>query len=192
MLVAAAGVAAGFILLRDDGQKTALATLSAVETAFEMPLPETLGLPDGPKTTGEAFHLAERDGLRIVRIPQDDGASCWGTAERRSNEWQLTHHTCETGFGRFPDSESPVLVLSRGGFLSGTELLSYESFRGLAADGVQRVGVIDAQDQLVQVADVVGNAFFVDAPQDRIKAVVALDKGGEILWRSPPRQVAAE
>jgi hypothetical protein len=182
----AVGVLAAF-LIRDGNDEAPFATLSAQERPFEMPVPASLGLPSSPKTTGQAFFLAERDGIRFVRLPREDGSSCWGTSERRSNEWQLTNFICETQFGRFPDSESPVLLLARGGVLYGTDLMVYESFLGLAADGISKVGVIDEQDRLVPMADVEGNAFSGDAPEARVKSIVALDEAGEVIWRSPPR-----
>jgi hypothetical protein len=182
----AVGVLAAF-LIRDGNDEAPFATLSAQERPFEMPVPASLGLPSSPKTTGQAFFLAERDGIRFVRLPREDGSSCWGTSERRSNEWQLTNFICETQFGRFPDSESPVLLLARGGVLYGTDLMVYESFLGLAADGISKVGVIDEQDRLVPMADVDGNAFSGDAPEGRVKSIVALDEAGEVIWRSPPR-----
>jgi hypothetical protein len=183
----AVGVLAAYLLLRDGDAEPAYATISAQERPFEMPVPPTLGLPSSPKTTGEAFFLAEKDGIRIVRVPREDGSSCWGTSERRSNEWQLTSFMCDSQFGRFPDAETPVMLLARGGFLSGTTLMVYESFVGLAADGVAQVGVIDEQDRLVPMADVDGNAFYGDAPEGRVKSVVALDEAGEVIWKSPPR-----
>jgi hypothetical protein len=83
-------------------------------------------------------------------------------------------------------SDLTVLVLSRGGIVPGTQLRTFEAFNGIAADGVKRVGVIDAQDRLVPMADVMGNAFSADAPSDRIKAIVALDEKGEVIWQSAP------
>ncbi|HEX2496633.1 MAG TPA: hypothetical protein VHK46_07335 [Gaiellaceae bacterium] len=183
----AVGVLAAYLLLRDGNDEAAYATMSAQEQPFEMPVPASLGLPSSPKTTGEAFFVAERDGIRIVRVPREDGSSCWGTSERRSNEWQLTSFICESQFGRFPDAESPVMLLARGGFLAGTDLMVYESFIGLAADGVAKVGVIDEHDRLVPMADVDGNAFYADAPDGRVRSVVALDEAGDVIWKSPPR-----
>jgi hypothetical protein len=78
------------------------------------------------------------------------------------------------------------MLLARGGVLYGTHLMVYESFLGLAADGVSKVGVIDEEDRLVPMADVERNAFFADAPEGRVKSVVALDEAGEVIWRSPP------
>jgi hypothetical protein len=187
----AVGVVAAY-LIRDGDDEAAFATLSAQERPFEMPVPASLGLPSSPKPTGEAFFLAERDGIRFVRLPREDGSSCWGTSDRRSNEWQLTNFICETQFARFPDSESPVLMLARGGVLYGTDLMVYESFLGLAADGISKVGVIDEQDRLVPMADVDGNAFQADAPDGRVKSIVALDEAGEVIWRSPPRTPSDE
>ncbi|HEV2903117.1 MAG TPA: hypothetical protein VGW30_07620 [Gaiellaceae bacterium] len=185
VVLIAAGAA--FLLLRDSGEEDySLGVMSTRGRPFEMPVPEQLFTPGSPKTTGEAFLIAEREGIRLVRLPREDGSSCWGTSERRSGEWQLTNFVCETQFNRFPDPTGPVLVLSRGGFIPGTQFRTYESFHGLAADGVARVGVVDGQERLVPMATVRGNAFYGEAPADRIKAIVALDENGEVIWRSAP------
>ena len=65
-------------------------------------------------------------------------------------------------------------------------LRTFESFTGLAADGVTRVGVITELDRLVPLAAVRGNAFYADALSRRIKAIVALDEKGEVIWQSAP------
>jgi hypothetical protein len=110
----AVGLLAAF-LMRGGDDEAAFATPSAQERPLEMPVPASLGLPSSPKTTGEAYFLAEEDGIRSVRLPREDGSSCWGTSERRSHEWQLTNFVCESQFGRFPDTESPIMLLARGG-----------------------------------------------------------------------------
>ena len=191
VVLIAAGAA--FLVLRDGGDKDySLGVMSTEGRPFEMAVPEQLFTPGSPKTTGEALLIAEQEGIRLVRMPREDGSSCWGTSEHRSGEWQLTNYVCETQFNRFPDPTSPVLVLSRSGFIPGTELRTFEAFHGVAADGVKRVGVIDAQDRLVPMAAVRGNAFSADAPSDRVKAVVALDENGEVIWRSAPPQLPDE
>jgi hypothetical protein len=131
-LLAAAGAA--FLLLRDDGgEDYSLGVMTTRGRPFEMPVPEQLFTPGSPKTTGEALLIAEREGIRLVRMPREDGSSCWGTSEHRSGEWQLTNYICETKFNRFPDPTSPVLVLSRGGIIPGTQLRTFEAFNGVAA-----------------------------------------------------------
>jgi hypothetical protein len=184
--LALAGVAAFLLLRNGDDENSALARMSVRERPFEMPIPNPLGRPGSPQPTGEAFLIAERDGLRIVRLPREDGSSCWATSDRRLGDWQVTNFNCETTFGRFPDPENPVMVIARGGFFPGTQWRSYDSFQGVAADGVASVGVVDARDRVVPMAQVRRNAFFADRPTDRVKAVVALDADGEVIWRSPP------
>jgi hypothetical protein len=179
--------AAALLLLRDgDEEDSALARMSVRERPFEMPIPNQLGRPGSPQTTGEAFLIAERNGVRIVRLPREDGSSCWGTTDRRLGDWQLTFFSCETTFGRFPDPENPVLVLSQATFFPGTQLRVYESFQGVAADGVARVGVVDERDRVLPVTRVQRNAFFAAEPTDRVTGVVALDAEGEVIWRSRP------
>lgn len=86
-LVAAGGA---FLLLRDsDEEDGAVATMSARQRPFELPLPERVGLPDSPLFSGEAFLIGERAGFRFLRLPREDGSSCFAKAELRSAEWQL-------------------------------------------------------------------------------------------------------
>ncbi len=180
----ALGAFAAFLLLRDGGDDdAALARLSAPQRPIELAIPN-LGGPDSPEPTGEAFLIAARKGIRLVRLPRKDGSSCWGAYELRSGYWSLTNHRCEMNFQRFPDPKDPLRVL--GGYFDRGQLLEYESFYGLAADGVDGVGVIDAQDRLVPMARVQGNASWADPPADGVKGVVALDADGEVIWRSAP------
>jgi hypothetical protein len=179
--------AAALLLLRDgDEENSALARMSVQQRPVEMPIPETLGIPGSPRTTGEALLIAERRGIRLLRIPRHDGSSCWGTSDRLSGEWELRSFSCETRFSRFPDPEAPVLVMGSATYTPGTQFRVYDSFRGLAADGVSQVGVVDGRDRLVPLARVERNAFFAEPPKDRVKAVVAYDAEGELIWRSPP------
>ena len=183
----ALGAFVAFLLLRHGSDDdAALARLSAPQRPFELAIPNPLGGPGSPEPTGEAFVIAARKGIRLVRLPKKDGSSCWGAYELRSGDWHLTNYRCETTFQRFPDPKEPLRVLGTVYFDSGTQLLEYQSFHGLAADGVDGVGVIDARDRLVPMARVQGNAFWADPPADRVKAVVALDADGKVIWRSAP------
>jgi hypothetical protein len=69
---------------------------------------------------------------------------------------------------------------------------TFEAFNGVAADGVKRVGVIDAEDRLMPIADVRRNAFYAEAPRDRIKAIAALGENGEVIWQSAPAPLPDE
>lgn len=183
IVLVAAGAA--FLLLRDsDEDGGALATMSARERPVVLPLPERVGLPNSPLLSGEAFLIGERAGFRFLRLPRQDGSSCFAKAEFRSQEWQLIDWSCEIGFQRFPDREQPVMTLSRFQILLGTPYITYDTISGFAADGVKRIAVIDGQDRVVPMADVVGNIFFSVGPDDRVKGIAALDEAGEVIWRS--------
>jgi hypothetical protein len=178
--------AGGLLLLRSsDDEDAGLARLSAPQRPYTMPIPNPLGGPGSPEPTGEAFVIAERNDVRLVRLPRRDGTSCWGTHQLRFGDWQLTNYSCETTFQRFPDPKQPLRVLGTMYYSLATQLQDYQSFYGLAADGVHSVGVIDARDRLVRMARVQGNAFWAD-PVDQVKAVVALDADGDVIWRSAP------
>jgi hypothetical protein len=183
LAVIALGVVAAFLLLRDgsDDDK-GLAAMSNRGRPIQMAIPDRLG-PWGD-VTGDAMLIAERGDVRFLRLPRKDKSSCWATAERRSGFWSITGFACETGFLRFPDPERPVMVVGR---MQGTgnRLVTYERFEGFAADGVTRIGVINARDRLVQVAGVTDNVFLTPVPPENIKRIVALDAAGEIVWRGP-------
>lgn len=184
----ALGATAAFLFLRDGDEDAGLARLSAPQRPYKMPIPNPLGGPGSPEPTGEAFVIAERKGVRLVRIPRRDGSSCWGAHELRSGDWHLTNYNCEATFERFPDPKQPLRVLGTVYLVLGTQLFEYQSFQGLAADGVHSVGIIDARDRLVPIARVQRNAFWAEPPTEEVKAVVALDDDGEVIWRSPGAQ----
>jgi hypothetical protein len=189
VVVAAGGL---FLLRSSDDEDAGLARLSAPQRPYKMPIPNPLGGPGSPEPTGEAFVIAERKGVRLVRMPRRDGTSCWGAHELRFGVWQLVTYNCETNFQRFPDPKEPIRVMGPFYWDAATQLRDYQSFRGLAADGVHSVGVIDARDRLVPMARVQDNAFWADPPADRVKAVVALDADGDVIWRTAPASVPDE
>jgi hypothetical protein len=185
--VIALGVVAAFFLLRDGSDEDgSLATMSARERPFEIAVPERAG-PGTPRLTGEALLIGERAGLRFVRLPREDGSSCWSTAEHRSGQWHLASYRCDIGLGRFPDPKQPVLWTGFLQTIPGTQLMVIQSIAGFAADGVKRIGFVDAQDRLIEVTNVVDNVFFTPRPpRDRVKSVAAIDEAGEVIWRSEP------
>ena len=176
------GALAAVLLLRGGGEDDrGLAAFSTRGKPVEMEIPEQLG-PWGD-VTGEAVLIAERRDVRFLRLPRKDGSSCWATAESRSGFWSLTGFACEGDFLRFPDPKRPVMVVGRQQGNPVTRLFSYERFEGFAADGVRRVGVIDADDRVVEVAAVTNNVFSTPSPPEAFKRLVALDEAGEIIWR---------
>jgi catechol 2,3-dioxygenase-like lactoylglutathione lyase family enzyme len=178
------GVVAAFFLLRgEDEDDLGLAAFSNRGTPIRMQLPENLG-PYGD-VTGETILMAERGGLRFLRLPRKDGSSCWATAGRRGGFWSITGYSCEGDFVRFPDPRRPVMVLGRITIDPAQRLTNYQQFVGFAADGVKRVGVIDAEDRLIQVTGVTGNTFFTPDPPQGVKRLAALDAAGQVIWRGP-------
>jgi hypothetical protein len=185
------GVLAAFLLLRDgDAEDRGLAAFSTRGTPIEMDIPENLG-PWG-KVTGEAVLIAERGEIRFLRLPREDGSSCWATAEKRSGFWSIIGFSCEGDFLRFPDPKRPVIATGRVTMDPAKRLMSYDRFIGFAADGVKRIGVIDAQNRVIGVTDVVDNTFFAPAPLTEFKRIVALDAAGEIIWRGAEVPVPTE
>jgi hypothetical protein len=194
VIVIAVGAIAAVLLLRDDGGgvNETLAAFSNRGRPIEMALPERLG--PNVKPTGEVLLIAERKGLRFLRLPRVDGSSCWATADRRFGDWGLTEFACETDFTRFPDPRRPVLTVGRLGVSPDPELrlIDYTTFAGFAADGVRRVAVIDEHDRVVPVAEVVRNVFYAPTPPTRVKAIAALDAAGMVVWRGGGLPAPAE
>jgi hypothetical protein len=178
-------LAAGLIfLLRDsDDENGALATMSARERPVTIAVPERIGDPNGPLLTGEALLIGERAGFRFLRLPREDGSSCFAYSERRSGDWQLLGFNCETGFQRFPDPARPVMTVTGLEVIPNTQILVHNTVAGFAADGVQRIAVIDAQDRVVPIAEVVNNIFYSNGQGDQVKALAALDEADEVIWR---------
>jgi hypothetical protein len=178
-------LAAGLVLLlRDsDDEHGALATMSAGERPVTIAVPERIGPPNSPRLTGEALLIGERAGFRFVRLPREDGSSCFAYSELRSGDWQLLGFKCETGFQRFPDPAQPVMTVRGLEAIPDTQILVHNAVAGFAADGIKRIAVIDAQDRVVPIAEVVDNTFYSDGQGDQVKALVALDEADEVIWR---------
>lgn len=177
------GVLAAFVLLRsDDRGDAALSTMTNRGRPIEMAVPERIG-PGTPTLTGEAILIAERAGLRFLRLPRDNGSSCWAIAERRSGAWQLANYSCETDFQRFPDPEQPVMTVGRLQISPVNQRMNYLSFAGFAADGVKRVAIVDGDDHVIPVTNVVDNVFFTPVPPQDVKTLAALDAEGKVIWR---------
>lgn len=135
------------------------------------------------KPTGEVMLIAERAGLRFLRLPRTDGSSCWAIAERRSGLWKLISVNCETGFTRFPDPKQPVMTVGRLRISPLNQRMNYLSFAGFSANGVNRVAIVDADDRVIPVTNVVDNVFFTPTPPQDVKTVAALDAEGKVIWR---------
>jgi hypothetical protein len=136
----ALGAIAALLRLRDgDSGGDSLARMSADGEPIAMDVPSTLGFFGKP--TGEAILIAERQGVRFLRLPDEDGTSCWATSDRSSGFWSIRSFSCDTEYP-FPDPQQPVIVLAsvRG----DGDLLTYNELRGFAADGVKRIGALDA------------------------------------------------
>ena len=178
------GVLAAFFLLRSDDadDDAALSTMTNRGRPIEMAVPERIG-PGTPTLTGEAIQIVERGGLRFLRLPRDDGSSCWAIAERRSGTWQLTNFNCETDLQRFPDPEQPVMTVGRLQISPVNQRMNYLSFAGFAADGVKRVAIVDGDDRVIPVTNVVDNTFFTPTPPQDVKTIAALDADGKVIWR---------
>ena len=63
----------------------------------------------------------------------------------------------------------------------------YMWLAGIAADGVEKIAVIDADNRVVPAADVVDNVYFTRTlPKGDFFGLAALDRDGDIVWRSSP------
>jgi hypothetical protein len=83
----------------------------------------------------------------------------------------------------FPARSAPILTFSPVEMDPGSGTLRFLRLEGIAADGVDRVGVIDTNGVL-HAAKVVGNFYYSDLPSAvSAAAIVALDSSGNEIFR---------
>jgi hypothetical protein len=83
----------------------------------------------------------------------------------------------------FPARSAPILSFSPVEMDPRTSTVRFLGLAGLAADGVDRVGVID-KNGVLHAAKVVGNIYYADLPSAvSAAAIIALDSNGNEVFR---------
>jgi hypothetical protein len=175
----------GAALLVQRESADPLTTLSNRGTPTELDLPRKSHF-SGPSLTGDAFLIAQREDRRFFRLPRTDGTPCWATGMLRRGVWSLGSMTCEDR-PQFPSREYPLQDFSPIEMSNERPHPHYMWLSGIAADGIEKIAVIDSDNRVVPAADVVDNVYFTRAlPKGDFFGLAALDGDGDIVWRSSP------
>jgi hypothetical protein len=185
LALAAVAVAAGVLLTQGDDEVPTFTTVSNHGKPSKLELGRMTHM-GGPGITGEAFLIAQREDRRFYRLPQVDGQPCFATARRIRGTWRLGSMTCQHR-PQFLSRAFPLKDFSPIEMSLERPHPHYMWLAGIAADGVARVAVIDADNRVVPAADVVDNVYFTnELPEGDFFGLAALDGDGEIIWRSSP------
>jgi hypothetical protein len=127
--------------------------------------------------------LAVRGRLAVYRL-EGRNSTCFGTGDS-SDVGQVGSVQC--AHGPFPTAGRPVLDLSiYEGTTRGVRELSLYRAEGVAADGVTAVEFLRPDGSVALKVPVLGNVYSTtDVPGGPIAGVAAVDKAGQVLWRSP-------
>ncbi len=140
-------------------------------------------LLEGVGARAELRRLAARGPLAFYSAPGDSAGLCYGVGAVSTGGLAVVG--CprpDSARLNFPSNETPILDLSgiereQDGTLYLLELA------GIAADGITKVGMIDANGTL-HSADVVDNVYYSDLPRVPASAVVGFDSDGNEVFRS--------
>jgi hypothetical protein len=125
--------------------------------------------------------MATRGSTAYLRVPRDDGATCFftGRAAKKRGAFDLGSGSCSwTPVARFPIlDDSPIQASGPGGF----KVLQVQGF---AADGVATIALEDLEGRTIAESAVRDNVYKLTAyPPGGVSALVALDAGGHVLQR---------
>jgi hypothetical protein len=185
LIVLAAAGATGAVILMQQSPEPSLTKMSNAGTPTKLNLGRGTHM-GGPALTGDAFLIAQRENRRFYRLPRADGTTCWASGRLRKGEWRVGSMTC-MDTPQFPSRKYPLQDFSPVEMSLGRPHPHYLWLLGLAADGVKRIAVIDADNRVVPAAEVVDNVYFTDElPKGDFFGLAALDGDGDIIWRSSP------
>jgi hypothetical protein len=174
----------GAILLRQHGQpSSSFAELSNRGTPAEFDLPVSLPGPTSA-LTGDALLIAEREDHRFYRLTHPRGLACLAVQRRHENVWYLGAVGCPP---QFPSRAHPLMDFSSIEASMERPHPHFLLLAGIAADGVKRIAVIDADNRVVPAVDVVDNVYFTRSlPKGDFHGLAALDADDKVVWRDPP------
>lgn len=130
--------------------------------------------------------LANSNGERYLRFSRTSGNDCYGNGSV-SGTLPVGVVKCDNASSPFPSASEPILDLSVVQ-VNANNLSSYVRVSGVAADGVSRIGVLNAAGQIVQTIPVTDNVYdSTDVAAGTVGALVALDSTGAVVAREPSR-----
>jgi hypothetical protein len=128
--------------------------------------------------------IANTNGERYLRFSRTNGNDCYGSGSV-TGTLPVGVIKCDNGPSPFPSSSVPILDLSVVQ-VNADNSSSYVRVSGVAADGVSRIGVLNAAGQIVQTIPVTQNVYdSTDIAAGTVGALVALDSTGAVVAREP-------
>jgi hypothetical protein len=133
--------------------------------------------------SGEMFLLRSEAGRNFYRVPTTDGNDCFATSAVGSPRL-LGALACSPDF----PEQRPILDFAVFGADKPESELRVISVQGIAADRVTEIRVVSRSGQTLKAIPVIGNVYALrDLPTAATPAaVVAVDRDGNILFRSGP------
>jgi hypothetical protein len=128
--------------------------------------------------------LATKGTRHFYRFERPAGNPCFGTG-RTDAPYPIGMISCRIAAPFFPSPEMPVLDLSVVSIEKG-DTARFTRVQGIAADGVARVGILDADGNVAAEIPVENNVYSSDSvPRDTTAALVAVGADGRILAAVP-------
>jgi hypothetical protein len=184
-LVAGLALAGGLVLRTGASPSSAasLSRLSSPGVPVQLPAsdPRTKRLEGAGYTSISA--LATVRDRTFYRFDLRSGEACFGTGNSAA-DWPIGTIMCRIRPPYFPSPELPVLDLSMVGMDRGEATPTYLRIEGFAADGVARIGAVDAEGRVIARIPVDGNVYSAPAPLGTVR-LVALGDDDQVLDELP-------
>lgn len=145
-----------------------------------------VGVPESI-SVGDVSILVTRGDRSFYRLSEH----CYGSGRASPTNHVFEQISCVPAF---PSRNRPVLDATVYGSTAGPderpqrETMTVHRSEGIAADGVAKVALVDADGQVVAETPVVDNLYdFGSVPPGNAVRVVAYDATGEVVFFQPPR-----
>jgi hypothetical protein len=179
LLASFAVAVAGASSSSGSGEPFAQVSNRGAPFAIPAALKQRMGL-DG---YGSISRLATTNGSRYLRFSAG-ARDCYGNGSV-TGALPVTVIKCVNGPPHFPSSSKPILDLSVVE-VDGRGSSSYVRLGGIAADGIEQIGVLNEAGDILQRVFVVANVYdSADIKPGTVAALVALDANGAIVAGGP-------
>ena len=136
--------------------------------------------------SGGVNKVAEREGIAFYVGRSPSGGSCFATGPAGGATPSFGILACQrVGDDVFPSAARPIVDYSPLGAKEGSAAVFVRKLVGFAADGVAQVAVVDESGALTRTP-VVENVYASAAlPEVPARAIVALDRDGDVVYTHP-------
>jgi len=177
---------AGGLVLRSSASPSSAASLSRLSSPG-VPVQLSASDPRTKRLEGAGYTsisaLATVHDRTFYRFELRSGQACFGTGNSAA-DWPIGTIMCRIRPPDFPSPELPVLDFSLVGMDRGEAMPTYIRIEGFAADGVARIGAVDAEGRVIARIPVDGNVYSGPAPDGTVR-IVALGNADQVLGQLP-------